>query len=67
MSDYERGVEKSARICEAKAEAIRGKLGRNPMLDSVTQGIINILTDTAADIRHLATTPARNTSQIGEG
>lgn len=67
MSEGEQAIERSARICEAKAEALRGKLGRNPMLDSVTQGIINILTDTAADIRTLATTPARNTSQIGEG
>jgi hypothetical protein len=67
VTEFETGIEKSARICEAKAQALRGKLGRNPMLDSVTQGIINILTDTAADIRSLTTIPARNTSQIGEG
>ncbi len=53
MGDFKRGTERAATLCDRRADALATKLGRGPMLDEVTKGIIEILRDTASQIRNM--------------
>lgn len=52
-TDFQRGINAAAALCEAKAVRV-GKIScRGKDQDAVTRGVVAILTDTAEQIRHL--------------
>lgn len=53
LTKFERGLYAAAALCEAKAARVGKITCRGTNQDSVTRGVVAILTDTAEQIRFL--------------